>query len=114
LPGFGYAKVSKKIQEEWHKGLNDFILNRVSIKLFVHLIDSRHFNSKLDSEVREFLKSIKRDDQQILEVFTKSDKLNQKERSRLKKSFPNALLVSNLKKSGINEINLEIFKRVFL
>ena len=41
LPGFGYAKVSKKMHFIWQKNLDEFIKNRTGIKLFVHLIDSR-------------------------------------------------------------------------
>lgn len=113
LPGFGYAKVSKSIQEEWSKNLNDFIKSRLSIRTFVHLLDARHPTQKIDEGVREYLKSIKRDDQKIIEIFTKADKLNQKELSKLKKDFPNALLVSNLNKKGIEKANDVIFDTLF-
>ena len=33
LPGFGYAKVSKKEQENWEKNLNNFISNRFKVLL---------------------------------------------------------------------------------
>jgi GTP-binding protein len=113
LPGFGYAKVSKSMQEEWSKHLNDFIKSRISIRTFVHLLDARHPNQKIDEGVREYLKSIKRDDQKIIEIFTKADKLNQKELSRLKRDFPNALMVSNLNKKGIEKANNAIFGTLF-
>lgn len=113
LPGFGYAKVSKALQEEWSKHLNHFISNRASIRVFIHLIDSRHPYQKIDNEVREFLKDIKKDDQAIVEIFTKTDKLNQKELSKLKREFKDGIFISNLKKSGINMANEKIFHYLF-
>lgn len=113
LPGFGYAKVSKSLQEEWSKNLTDFINSRVSIRTFIHLLDARHPTQKIDEDVRKYLHTIKREDQQIIEIFTKIDKLNQKELSKLKKEFPNALMVSNLKKRGIQEANNAIFYSLF-
>ncbi len=113
LPGFGYAKVSKSLQEEWGKNLNYFIENRTSIRVFIHLIDSRHPYQKIDNEVRNFLKDIKRDDQSIVEIFTKIDKLNQKELTKLKRDFRDGIFISNLKKSGIDEANKKIFHQLF-
>jgi len=113
LPGFGYAKVSKSMQEEWSRNLNYFIKNRASIRVFVHLLDARHPNQKIDQDVREYLKSIKRDDQKILEIFTKTDKLNQKELSKLKRDYKDGIFVSNLKKRGIEEANQKIFASLF-
>jgi len=113
LPGFGYAKVSKSLQEQWSKSLNYFIVNRISIRVFIHLIDARHPNQKIDNDVREFLKSIKKDDQKVIEIFTKTDKLNQKELSRLKKDFKDCIFVSNLKKTGVNKANKAIFGYLF-
>ena len=113
LPGFGYAKVSKSEKYTWQKNLNEFIKDRSSIRLFIHLIDSRHPSTQIDKEVREYLQHIKRADQEILEIFTKSDKLNQKGLSKLKKEFPKAIMVSNLKKRGIDQTNQLIFKSLF-
>ena len=113
LPGFGYAKVSKSLQEEWSKNLTDFIKNRLSIRTFVHLLDARHPAQKVDKDVREYLRFIKRDDQKIIEIFTKIDKLNQKELSKLKREFPGAIMVSNLKKRGIQKANEVIFHSLF-
>ncbi len=112
LPGFGYAKVSKSEQNIWQRNLTKFLKARLSIRLFLFLIDSRHRNLPNDKEVDEFLKVIKRGDQEILKVFTKVDKLNQKEITRLKKENPNALMVSTLKKRGISELNEIIFTKL--
>lgn len=113
LPGFGYAKVSKSLKEEWQKSLTSFLQKRDSIRVFVHLIDSRHPNLEIDSMVEEYLQEIKRADQKILRVFTKGDKLKQKDKSAIKKIYSDALIVSSSKKSGINELLREIYRGVF-
>jgi len=113
LPGFGYAKVSKSEKKAWQKSLTEFITNRSSIRLFIHLLDARHPNMPIDQDVREYLNSIKRADQQILEIFTKADKLNQKELGKLKREYPDSLIISNLKKSGISKATDKIFEQLF-
>ena len=113
LPGFGYAKVSKKEQENWGQNLTNFISNRFNIKLFVHLRDARHPTLELDNQVNEYLHYIKNRDQQILTIFTKSDKLKQNELAKLKREFPDSIFISNLKKRGIQEANNTIYKTLF-
>ena len=113
LPGFGYAKVSKKEQENWEKNLNRFISQRNSIKLFIHLRDARHPNLEIDNRVDEYLNYIKNGDQKIITIFTKIDKLNQKELSKLKKSYSDAMFISNLKKRGIDEVNRKMYSSLF-
>jgi GTP-binding protein len=113
LPGFGYAKVSKSEKKQWQKALTEFITHRSSIRVFIHLLDARHPNLEIDKDVREYLKEIKKADQEVIEIFTKADKLNQKEKSKLLREFPNAILVSNLKKSGIEKATAVIFKSLF-
>ncbi len=113
LPGFGYARVSKTEKKAWQKSLTEFIANRSSIRLFVHLLDARHPNMPIDQDVREYLQSIKRGDQEILEIFTKADKLNQKELGALRRDYPGAFIISNLKKSGIQKATDQIFELLF-
>ena len=109
LPGFGYAKVSKSQKSDWEKNLTDYITKRKQIKLFVHLVDSRHPNLEIDKNVYEFLLDHADANQVILQVFTKIDKLNQKELSALKREYPGALMVSSSKKRGIKELTQVIY-----
>lgn len=109
LPGFGYAKVSKVQKKEWEKNLTNFVKERLSLRLFLLLVDARHPNLPIDKEVNEYIKSIQRGDQEVLRVFTKCDKLKQKEIFHLKKEYPNALHVSTVKKKGIDELNEAIY-----
>ncbi len=113
LPGFGYARVSKTEKAAWQKSLNVFIKDRTAIRVFIHLLDARHPHMPIDKEVREYLQHIKRGDQDIIEIFTKSDKLKQKDLARLRKDYPDALLVSNLNKKGIEKANAFIFEKLF-
>ncbi len=113
LPGFGYAKVSKTTKLEWQKNLTDYIKRRVSIRLFVHLIDGRHPLLESDVEVYDYLQSILRPDQAILRIFTKADKLSQSEMSVIKKHYPDAIMVSNTSKKGMDKAKNAIFEHLF-
>ncbi len=42
LPGYGYAKVSKKERERWGKFIEQYLYTRKQLKLMVLLIDIRH------------------------------------------------------------------------
>lgn len=104
LPGFGYAKVSKSQKHDWEKNLTDYISQRDQIKLFIHLIDCRHPHLDIDTDVNDFLQSNCGESQYILQIFTKIDKLNQKEQNALRREFPNAMTVSSSKKRGTHKI----------
>lgn len=104
LPGFGYAKVSKSIKYDWEKNLTDYISSRKQIKLFIHLIDSRHPFLEIDKSVSDFLLEFSDETQHILQIFTKIDKLNQKEQDALRREFPKAIMVSSSKKKGLEKV----------
>ncbi len=109
FPGFGYAKVSKAEKDSWDKNLSAFLRERESIKLFIHLMDSRHENLKIDSEIRAFLHAILRADADILEVFTKADKLKKSEIYALKGN----LLVSILDKKSVESLRYAILQTMY-
>ena len=113
LPGFGYAKVSKSLKEVWQRNLVEFIKKRVSIRIFIHLRDARHPNTKIDNDVEKFISEFIRPDQKYITLFTKIDKLNQKERGKLKRDFPNSIVLSNSKKSGLDRVHFEILQTIF-
>jgi GTP-binding protein len=104
LPGFGYAKVAKSLKYDWEKNLTDYIVSREQIKIFVHLVDARHPFLEIDKSVSDFLLQHAQPTQHIIQIFTKIDKLNQKEQNELKKAFPDALMVSSSKKRGLAKI----------
>ncbi len=113
LPGFGYAKVSKSIKAQWQRSLTQFVAEREQIKLFIHLIDSRHPDLEIDADVDAYLEEILEEDQVLLHVFTKMDKLNQKELGALRNKFPGSLMISNTKKRGIEKLTQVIHGILF-
>lgn len=113
LPGFGYAKVAKSLKAAWNRNLTSYLEQRPNLQIFVHLIDSRHPNLEIDKNVDEFLKSIKRGDQIIINAFTKIDKLNSSELGILKRDNPDGIFLSNLKKKGIIDLQNKITEYLF-
>ena len=104
LPGFGYAKVAKSQKELWNRNLVEFLHKRDCIRLFVHLVDSRHPHLEIDANLVEFIQQFLRGDQRFIQIFTKFDKLNSSEQSKLKAAFPNALFSSALKRQNTQMI----------
>jgi len=91
----------------------EFIHHRVSIRLFIHLRDARHPHAKIDDDVENYISEFIRPDQRYLTVFTKIDKLNQKERAKLKRDFPGSITISNLKKNGYDRVHHIILQTIF-
>lgn len=72
LPGYGFAKRSKKVQAGIEKMINTYILQREQlVNLFV-LIDVRHEQQKID---RAFIDWLGENEIPFTIVFTKADKL---------------------------------------
>ncbi len=94
LPGFGYAKVSKSLKKEWEGFLWELLSVRVSIKLFIHLVDARHLNLEIDKNAKENILALLRPDQAYLSLFTKFDKLNKNEQHRLFLNAPKPFLIN--------------------
>lgn len=81
LPGYGFAKKSKKEQDAWRKWITDFIEEKIDKITFALLIDSRHPPFPKDIELIEYLDTLGK---KPLVVFTKTDKLKGRERKKLK------------------------------
>lgn len=113
LPGFGYARVSKSLKETWQKNLVEFIERRTAIRLFIHLRDARHPHAQIDDEVQSYIHSFLRPDQRYMTLFTKIDKLNQKEKSLLAKEFPGYMAISNTRRRGDEQVHRKIFEALF-
>lgn len=113
LPGVGYAKVSHSELAAWQKNLAHFLKNRQNLKLLVLLRDARHPDLKIDDESEEFAASLENPNLMIMTLFTKADKLNQKELSALQRSLPESLAVSVTSKRGIQLAREVIFEALF-
>ncbi len=72
LPGFGYAKTSRKTRQEWHRMVTEYLLARPSLVCVFVLVDSTIEPNRQDIEFANWL-----GEHQIpfVLVFTKSDKL---------------------------------------
>lgn len=93
LPGIGYAKVSKQELTLWQRNLWEFLQQRSSIKLFIHLIDARHQRLAIDSNLASQIQAILRGDQILLPIYTKADKLTKNDLAKLKQKA--ALITTN-------------------
>lgn len=72
LPGYGYAKVSKKSKKTFQKFITDYFEKREQMVCAFVLIDSRHEPLKVDLEFMEWLGT---NQVPFNIVFTKADKL---------------------------------------
>lgn len=72
LPGYGFAKRSKKVQEDIDKMIDSYMLRREELINVFLLIDIRHDPQKID---REFMDWLGENGIPFSIVFTKADKL---------------------------------------
>ena len=112
MPGYGYAKVSRSKISNWVQVLENYLKGRVSLRLTLVLVDSRHGLKEADTDMMKLLNSAAVPYRVIL---TKCDKANKAEVSKtitaieaiLKKNaaaFPHPHLTSSDKKIGIDEL----------
>lgn len=78
LPGYGYAKASKKDVESWQKLIDEYFTSAGNIRLVLHLVDSRIPPTPDDILLSEYLQAREINRSVLL---TKTDKLNQTEYS---------------------------------
>lgn len=76
LPGYGYAKVSKSVKDDFQKIIKSYILERESMACLFVLVDSRHEPQKIDLEFMQFLGE---NGIPFAIIFTKADKLTEKQ-----------------------------------
>lgn len=89
LPGYGFAKTSKKNRTMWQKMINDYLLNRENLVTTFILVDSRHEPQKLDLEL---LRWFGENELPFVLVFTKSDKLSKAKKQHNIKHYQEVLL----------------------
>lgn len=79
LPGYGYAKVPRRMKFEWQALITDYLQSRETLRCVVVIVDIRHSLKPQDLEIVRWLagRSLP-----YLLVYTKSDKLSGNERSR--------------------------------
>jgi GTP-binding protein len=91
LPGYGYAKVSKKRRIAWEQMIEKYLVNRPNLQCAFVLIDARHELQKIDLEFVNWLgeRSIP-----FVLVFTKIDKVKSTLRESNVEAIKNKLLES--------------------
>ena len=113
LPGYGYAKVSKKSRRNWEIIIREYLLQRKSLLYTFILIDIRHDSQKSDLDLINWMgeKGLP-----FCLVFTKADKISRntvrrnveeykKVLSQKWEELPPIFISSSLSGEGKNEIN---------
>ena len=95
LPGFGFAKVPKKERDRWGRDIHEYLSKRSTLKLIMHLVDSRHNPTALDEEFFYWMAS---NEKPFAVLLTKSDKLSKNKLASAKKKTEQIL----------NEMNIEV------
>jgi len=101
LPGYGYAKISREVSQEWPKFIEPYLNERPTLALCVTLIDVNVPPQQNDRQLLEFLSASSR---QFLLVGTKSDRLSNNQLNnvlrRLGQEYPSARLLPFSAKTG--------------
>ena len=110
LPGYGYAKVSKKVTQDWGEMMETFLTQRQGLRKVFQLVDVRHKPTAQDVQMYEFLKYYHLDGPVIA---TKADKVSKREAQNqmqvIRKTLgmePEDVIipVSALKKTGVDKV----------
>ena len=112
LPGYGYAKVSKKEKDFWKPMAEGYFYKRDVLKRVILLIDSRHEPFSSDFVMCDWIKSL---GYNLSIIATKADKLKSSQVSKNKSIFIKGFGISNvLFYSALrNEDKEELLKFVF-
>ncbi|KRL04736.1 ribosome biogenesis GTP-binding protein YihA/YsxC [Liquorilactobacillus oeni] len=117
VPGYGYARVSKKERQKWGKMIEEYLTQREKIHGVVVLIDGRHTPMQLDLQMINFLHYY---ELPLLIVATKVDKVPRSKWNKIEKEIrqkiefkkqDHLVLFSAVAKTGVNEIWKWIEKR---
>ena len=115
VPGYGYARVSKKEREKWGKMIEEYLTTRDNLRAVVSLVDLRHEPSADDVQMYEFLKYY---EIPVILVATKADKIPRgkwnKHESMIKKKLDfdksdTFIIFSSVNKTGVEEAWESIF-----
>lgn len=101
LPGYGYAKLSREISQEWPKFIEPYLNHRPTLALCVALVDVNVPPQDSDRRLLDFLNATGRE---FLLVGTKSDRLSNNQLQNalraLGDQYPSARLLPYSAKTG--------------
>jgi GTP-binding protein len=80
LPGYGYAKVGRALQEEWGRELGSYLATEERLAGVITLVDIRHGPTDLDLGLQDLLLEHGRE---RLVVLTKADKVKRGKRASM-------------------------------
>lgn len=118
LPGYGYAKVSKSVTQDWGQMMENYLSGRNTLKKVIQLVDIRHKPSAQDVQMYEYLKYYGLDG---IVVATKADKVSKNEAQKniavIRKTLnmgkeDKVIAISALKRTGYTELLDEIEKLI--
>jgi GTP-binding protein len=89
LPGYGYAKISKKKRHEWEKMIEGYLLHRQNLGCAFVLVDANIPPQLIDIE---FVNWMGKMSIPFVIVFTKSDRLKSNDKKKNIDAFNNELL----------------------
>ena len=111
LPGYGYAKLSREISEEWPKFIEPYLNDRPTLALCLALVDANVPPQDSDRQLLDFLNASGRES---LLIATKSDRLsNNQLRNALKTladAYPTAAVIPFSAKTGAGRD--EVWKKI--
>ncbi len=116
LPGYGYARASKSITENWGKMMEEYLEGREGLRLVVQLVDIRHEPTAQDIQMYDYLRYYNLNG---IVVATKADKVSGNEIKRNIAAIRRVLRlepeetvipVSALKKTGYDRLLAEMDK----
>ncbi|GLO66734.1 MULTISPECIES: ribosome biogenesis GTP-binding protein YihA/YsxC [Oceanobacillus] len=79
VPGYGYAKVSKKEREKWGRMMEEYFQTRDTLKAVVLVTDLRHDPTQDDIQMYDFIKYY---DLPVIIIGTKLDKITKNKRKK--------------------------------
>jgi GTP-binding protein len=107
LPGYGYAKISREISQEWPKFIEPYLNDRPTLSLCIVLIDANVPPQQSDRQLLDFLSA---SDRKFLLVATKSDRLSNNQLNSalrtLTQEYPAAPLLPFSAKTGAGRDDL--------
>jgi GTP-binding protein len=84
LPGYGYAKVSREISQEWGQFVDPYLEHRPSLALCLALIDANIAPQESDGQLLDFLAARQRPH---IIVATKTDRMSGNDRVQVMRRF---------------------------
>jgi len=91
LPGYGFARVSRKMKNDWQGMITSYILKRESLACVVLIVDIRHGVKPQDLE---FVNWLRAEGMSFLVVYTKADKITRSKRQQHAAKLDNGLGIS--------------------